>query len=356
MLFVDIEKKMDDFVLKVCFETEDEVLSILGNSGSGKSMTLKCIAGIEKPDKGKIVLNDRILFDSEKNINLSPQKRRVGYLFQEYALFPNMSVGENIEAALRYLPVDERKAEATKKLREFKIEHIKNKRPSELSGGEQQRVALARIMANNPDVLLLDEPFSSLDNYLKWQLLIEMKSTLEKFKKDVIFVSHNIEEVIGLSNKVCVLNDGKSESVTDTEDTARNLRTVNAAKLFGCKNFSRVEFAEGVAVCPDWNTQFNMLIADEHFSKMIEKDTGRPLFAGVFPKDIKLCSNDTEGEGLISCTVLQVVKTEAIENVILHICNTDNYLCALLPKDKVFSVNEPVKAYISKEKLLFLED
>ena len=235
MLFVDIEKCIGNFTLKVCFETEDDVLSLLGPSGSGKSMTLKCIAGIEKPDKGKIILNDRVLFDSEKGINLPPQKRKVGYLFQQYALFPNMTVKQNIEVALHYLPKNERAEAINVKLEEFHLKELEDKKPQELSGGEQQRVALARIMANNPEVLLLDEPFSALDSNLKWQLLDDMKKTLSEFNKDVVFVTHNIEEVIALSNDICNLNNGKSEPAMKVDDVIKEQKPVEIQTVSGKK-------------------------------------------------------------------------------------------------------------------------
>ena len=348
MLFVDIEKHIGDFTLKVSFETEDTVLSLLGTSGSGKSMTLKCIAGIEKPDSGKIILNDRILFDSEKGIDLPPQKRKVGYLFQEYALFPNMSVIENIEVALQHLPKTDRINTALGIIRDYKLDQIKDKKPCEISGGEQQRVALARMMANNPDVLLLDEPFSSLDSYLKWQLMVDMKSTLDEFKKDVIFVTHSIDEVIGLSNKICVLDDGTSGSVMNTESAMKAPRTVGTAKLFGCRNFSRLEMTEGMAYCPDWNVTYGL--------GQITPPSGTEIFVGAFSQDVILKPQDADGENLISCTVSQVVQTKDLETVILRINNTENYLCAALPSGEVFSINEPVKAYIPKEKLLLLEE
>ena len=235
MLFVDIEKCIGNFTLKVCFETEDDVLSLLGPSGSGKSMTLKCIAGIEKPDKGKIILNDRVLFDSEKGINLPPQKRKVGYLFQQYALFPNMTVKQNIEVALHYLPKNERAEAINVKLEEFHLKELEDKKPQELSGGEQQRVALARIIANNPEVLLLDEPFSALDSNLRWQLLDDMKKTLSEFNKDVVFVTHNIEEVIALSNDICNLNNGKSEPAMKVDDVIKEQKPVEIQTVSGKK-------------------------------------------------------------------------------------------------------------------------
>ena len=179
-LYVDIEKKCGDFLLKVKFTAQKEVLGLLGASGCGKSMTLKCIAGIERPDAGRILLNGRTLFDSAAGIDLPPQQRRVGYLFQNYALFPNMTVAENIlfgavgnEAA--------KKAKMQDSLERFNLKGLEKAYPSELSGGQQQRVAFARVLSSAAELLLLDEPFSALDSFLKWQMeldrMIAMRST-----------------------------------------------------------------------------------------------------------------------------------------------------------------------------------
>ena len=198
MLEVQIYKKLAEFDLDVSFQVNDNILGLMGASGSGKSMTLKCIAGIETPDQGRIVLNDRVLFDSEKKINAPIQKRNVGYMFQSYALFPNMNVYENISVGLRARKVKDVDIVAQKVMKQFQISELASRYSKQLSGGQRQRVALARLMAYEPDVLLLDEPFSALDEDLKDDLLRELKSELQ-ISKPVIFVSHNKEEV----NELC---------------------------------------------------------------------------------------------------------------------------------------------------------
>ena len=201
MLEVQIYKKLAEFDLDVSFQVNDNILGLMGASGSGKSMTLKCIAGIETPDQGRIVLNDRVLFDSEKKINVPIQKRNVGYMFQSYALFPNMNVYENISVGLRARKVKDVDIVVQKVMQQFRIFELASRYPKQLSGGQRQRVALARLMAYEPDVLLLDEPFSALDEDLKKDLLQELKSELQ-ISKPVIFVSHDKEEV----NYLCDLN------------------------------------------------------------------------------------------------------------------------------------------------------
>ena len=155
-------------------------------------MTLKCIAGIEKPDRGTITLDGRVLFDSEKHINLTPQQRRVGYPFQQYALVPNMTAAQNILCGIRTGSRAEKKEKLAALLRTFRLEGLEKKLPAQLSGGQQQRVALARILASEPQAILLDEPFSALDSYLKWELELELGELLGAFDGPILWVSHEL--------------------------------------------------------------------------------------------------------------------------------------------------------------------
>ena len=253
MLLVDIKKKLGDFRLDVSFQTEGETLALLGASGCGKSMTLKCIAGIERPDKGRIELNGRVLFDSEKHIDLPPQKRRMGYLFQQYALFPHMTAAQNIAAGAHHQPAEQRRETVGRIVKAFHLEGLEGHYPAQLSGGEQQRLALGRILAGQPEVLLLDEPFAALDSYLKWQLELELMDTLAGFGGDVVFVSHNRDEVCRLCRSVCVLTDGRSEPVEPVRQLMTAPGTVSAALLSGCKNYSRAKrLDEHTVSCPEW--------------------------------------------------------------------------------------------------------
>ena len=155
-------------------------------------MTLKCIAGIEKPDRGTITLDGRVLFDSEKHINLTPQQRRVGYPFQQHALFPNMTAAQNILCGIRTGSRAEKKEKLAALLRTFRLEGLEKKPPAQLSGGQQRRVALARILASEPQAILLDEPFSALDSYLKWELELELGELLGAFDGPILWVSHEL--------------------------------------------------------------------------------------------------------------------------------------------------------------------
>lgn len=232
-LSVNIEKDFYDFHLKVEFEVGNEVLAILGASGCGKSMTLKCIAGIETPDKGKIILDGVTLFDSDNHINLPPQKRKVGYLFQQYALFPNMTVEQNIACGVRE---KDRKSEVTREMiRMMNLAGMEKKKPHQLSGGQQQRVALARILANEPEVILLDEPFSALDAHLKDQLQSEVQEILREFGKTALLVSHDKEEVFRLAERVIIMNDGQVEKIEITQNVLTKSQMKRNERLTGYK-------------------------------------------------------------------------------------------------------------------------
>lgn len=244
-LFLDIEKKLGVFQLKVKFEAADETMALLGASGCGKSMTLKCIAGIEKPDKGKIIVDGVTLFDSEKKINLTPQERRMGLMFQNYALFPNMTVFQNIKAgASRERDPKKRKEAVYAIMERFAIAPLCDHYPSQLSGGQQQRVALARILVSNPRVLLLDEPFSALDSHLRFRLEQEVRQVIRTFGKTVLLVSHDRDEVFRMSDKIAVMNDGVVETLGTKQEVFANPQTKNGAILTGCKNISRIKMLD----------------------------------------------------------------------------------------------------------------
>ncbi len=219
ILSVHIRKKLASFSLQADFEVSHGTLALLGPSGCGKSMTLKCIAGIETPDEGFISLDQetgsRVLLDTSKKICLPPQKRRVGYMFQNYALFPNMTVRKNVLTGMGRHP-DPGLADPF--LEQFRIADLADRLPGELSEGQKQRTAMARIIAQNPDVILLDEPFSALDTELKWQLEDEMLQVLETFQRPAIFVSHDIGEVFRMSHEVCTMKEGKTLGKRSVEE------------------------------------------------------------------------------------------------------------------------------------------
>lgn len=206
-IHVEIEKSFKGFSLKTAFDSKSSATGILGASGSGKSMTLRCISGIEKPDKGKIIINGRTVFDSEKKINLKPQERRIGYLFQNYALFPTMTVKDNIKCGFRGEKgiQDAKVADFVKR---YHLDGLENRYPSQLSGGQQQRVALARALVTRPSILLLDEPLSNLDAKLRVEMQVEIKRIQKELGITTIIVTHDHEEAVSLADRVIVMNAG----------------------------------------------------------------------------------------------------------------------------------------------------
>ncbi len=251
-LYVDIEKQLGRFHLRAKLTAGCETLALLGTSGCGKSMTLKCIAGIERPDRGKIILDGVTLFDSEKHIDLPPQKRRVGYLFQQYALFPNMSAEKNVLCALHALPRAERGKVCAELFRRFRLEGLEKKLPSQLSGGQQQRVALARILAARPKAILLDEPFSALDAFLKWKLEAELTDLLSDFKGPVLWVSHDLGECRRNCTRVCAMDAGKTGRLMALEELLAHPDSVSEARLAGYQNFFPASAAANGLELPQW--------------------------------------------------------------------------------------------------------
>ncbi|MFW2488871.1 sulfate/molybdate ABC transporter ATP-binding protein [Clostridium chromiireducens] len=240
-MYIDIENHLSSFNLKVNFEHHDGVLGFLGASGSGKSMSLKCISGLVTPSKGKIVINDKTFFDSEKKINLSPQKRKVGYLFQNYALFPNMNIIDNIEIGVSNLSEQVKKTLSKQYIERLGLVGLEKHYPWQLSGGQQQRVALARALITSPDILLLDEPFSALDQHLRNNLEKELMSILKDYNGNVIFVTHDIAEAYRVCDNIIVYENGVSLENREKKALFKRPKTLAEATLTGCKNISKAK-------------------------------------------------------------------------------------------------------------------
>lgn len=233
---IAVKRRFKGFCLDCNIKGEASRLGVLGVSGSGKSLTLKSIAGIERPDSGFISLGDNILYDSAKGISLSPQERSCGYIFQNYALFPNMTVRQNIACGLKGEKAEKQRL-VDEILERFEIKDIAERYPARLSGGEQQRVALARVIVREPAAILLDEPFSALDVILRRQLMSNIEEYLKDYSGIIIMVSHNSKEIYELCDQVAVIDEGKCiryGTVQDVFDDPQNERT---ALLVGRENW-----------------------------------------------------------------------------------------------------------------------
>lgn len=237
---VKVKKKYEDFSLDVSLETASKRIGILGASGSGKSLTLKMIAGLVRPDEGRILMEGRVLFDSAAGIDVRTGKRKVGYLFQDYALFPNMSVRGNIEAGLR--GAGKKHVRRTEELlKKSGLWDVRDHMPHELSGGQKQRTALVRMLATDPGLLLLDEPFSAMDAHLREGLRLELIRTLNMYDKRVILVSHDRDEVYQMCDYLVLLDKGRVMAQGSTDELFMHPSSVASARLTGCKNISRIE-------------------------------------------------------------------------------------------------------------------
>ena len=302
-LKVDIKKKLQDFELNLKFETGKKPLALLGSSGSGKSMTLKCIAGLEKPDDGSIYMNDNILFDSDKKINLASGKRKVGFIFQNYALFPHMTVYENIDFGLGKMSREEKEEIILKELKKVHMHKFVDRYPFQLSGGQQQRVAIARALSIKPDILLFDEPFSALDDHTRGIVVREMGETLSDFCGAVIVVTHNMDEAYRLCGDIVVVNGGKKEREGDRESIFRNPGTFQTARLTGCKNIEKAELLdENNVFVEKWNLMlkintkkyFSYLGMRAHYIKIAERSK---------IENCILCSMEYMSQGAFNATV-----------------------------------------------------
>ncbi|MCR5339246.1 MAG: ATP-binding cassette domain-containing protein [Lachnospiraceae bacterium] len=252
-LEVDIEKKLGSFCLQSCFSVEEETFALLGASGCGKSMTLRCIAGIEKPDRGRIVLGDTVFFDSEKKINLPARQRRVGYLFQDYALFPNMTAARNVYCAAKD------RAYADELISRFCMEDVADQYPSELSGGQSQRTALARMLVTKPQILLFDEPFSALDNFMRTRMEHVILDLLATFQGPSIFVTHDRNEAYRMAARIGVMQDGRIAEQKEKREFFDHPQTVAGARLTGCKNISRAfRLENGSFHATDWGLKIRI--------------------------------------------------------------------------------------------------
>lgn len=249
---ISITKKFKDFTLQTSFRSDATVTGILGASGCGKSMTLRCIAGIERPDSGHIIINGKTLFDSQKHICLKPQQRRTGYLFQNYALFNKMSVERNIMAGARGSRT-EKKEKAAELIHMFELDGLEKRFPHQLSGGQQQRTALARMLAADPEIILLDEAFSALDSQLRERLQYEFIKVLECSAIPAIIVSHDRDEIYKLTEDTVIMDNGRVCRCGNTKDVFLSPGDSVSARLTGCRNISpcRIE-GKHLLFAEDW--------------------------------------------------------------------------------------------------------
>jgi molybdate transport system ATP-binding protein/molybdate transport system permease protein len=254
-----LEKAYAGFRLRVAFDAKGGALGLLGASGSGKSLTLRSIAGLEIPDTGRIVLNQRVLFDSDTRVSLLPAERRIGLLFQDYALFPHLTARENIAFGLDRLEPDERGKRIARWAQVLQIEPLLDRYPGALSGGQKQRVALARALVTEPEALLLDEPFSALDPHLRRHLEEQLKAILRHFGGVTIFVTHDRDEAYRFCQDLVVLSAGEVAAAGPKRGVFARPESLAVARLTGCKNFASVRAATQDSIqAVDWDCRLRV--------------------------------------------------------------------------------------------------
>ena len=335
-LHIDITKNLSSFNLDVSMESKAGIIGFLGASGSGKSMTLKCIAGLEKPSKGKIVINDKVLFNSEEKINVKTRDRKVGFLFQNYALFPHMTIKDNIEIGLDKISKEEKSKLSANYIKKFGLEGLESRYPWQLSGGQQQRVALARALITSPDILLLDEPFSALDNHLRASMERELVEILKDYEGTVVFVTHDIAEAYRVCDKIIVFDGGKAKDIRDKNKLFETPQSLAEAKLTGCKNISKAKkldnnfiFAEG------WNLKL----------KCLEEVKDNINYIAIRSHNIKLCKNEEE-ENVFEVLIENIVEnpfdyTLYIRSIDLNKSDLINF--TISKEEMVFDIKEKIK-------------
>ncbi|MGK7945747.1 MAG: molybdate ABC transporter permease subunit [Microcystaceae cyanobacterium] len=308
-LVLDIEKNLSEFKLNVQFQAAHTPLGLLGASGSGKSLTLRCLMGLETPSQGKIILNGRVLFDSEKNINLPSHQRRIGVVFQNYALFPHLTVAQNIAFGLQEIEKQERQDRINYYLNLVELGELGNRYPSQLSGGQQQRVALARALAIQPEALLFDEPLSALDTYLRFRIEQLLLNTLKGYEGVTLFVTHKLEEAYRLCDRLIVLNKGKVIADGEKHTIFEHPPNYLTAQITECKNFSRIKMIEPQVIeALDWNCTL----------KVIEPVDSSLTYLG-FRAHHFVFAETADGENTFPCWLVKTSETQHRMTLFLRI-------------------------------------
>ena len=344
---VDIHHALGGFHLRAAFQSDGGVLGLLGASGAGKSLTLRAIAGLESPRQGRIVLNGRVLLDTRQGIRLRPAARRIGMVFQDYALFPHLTVAGNIAFPLAALPPAERARKVAEWARLAAIEPLLDRYPAELSGGQRQRVALARALAMEPDALLLDEPFSALDAHLRWRLEEQLRDLLAGFGGVAVFVTHDRNETYRLSARMVVLVNGSVAASGTREEIFARPGTVEAARLTGCKNIAAFRLVgPGRIQVDEWNCRLHAPAA------MIGM-----THVGIRAHDVRFVEGP--GDHIFPCELVHAIDSPFETTAYLRLAGAAALLEAELPRD-AWAVQrarpQPWHVRLAPDRLLLLSD
>ncbi len=355
-LVIDIKKQLPEFDLQIALHCVDRSIGILGASGTGKSMLLKCIAGMETPSSGRIVINGKVLFDSDQKINLPSRDRHIGFLFQNYALFPHLTVSQNIAFGLpKELTALQIKQKVSEQLHSIELQGFGDRYPHQLSGGQQQRVALARALVSQPDILLLDEPFSALDTHLRSQMERELISVLSNYQGMTLFVTHNIEEAYRICTNLLILDHGHVMRYGEKSDVLENPANLETARLTGCKNFSRIEaIAPDLIEALDWECKLQVNYSNPKLLTHI----------GIRAHHITFLENSVKNDlpNIIPCWLVRTTETPHRMTLYIKLNNPPNHdwdyhLQAEVFKEKWLLLKQyaqPLQVYLDPDQLFLV--
>ena len=277
-----------------------EFVAIVGTSGSGKSTLLHMLGGLDRPTSGTVMVDGQDIFSLKEEALTIFRRRKIGFVFQAYNLVPVLNVYENIVLPIELDGGKVNKDFVQQIVQTLGLDDRLDALPNQLSGGQQQRVALARILCSEPEAILLDEPFSALDSYLKWNLEIELADLLATFNGPILWVSHDRDECYRNCRSVCVMEDGRTGEVTPMDEMIRHPGSVSAARLAGCKNFFAAEARDGKVYLPEWNVALPLAGMENTFTTI-----------GIPDNAVTMSEN-----GAMSCTVCRMI-LGVEENILL---------------------------------------
>lgn len=302
------------FALDISADFPPGITILFGPSGAGKTTLLDCVAGLLAPDTGRISIGDRVLFDRDRRTNIPIRQRKVGYVFQDLALFPHLSVRRNLAYGLCSLPKNRQNERIEKIVQSFRISHLLDRRPSKTSGGERQRVALARALVTDPDVLLLDEPLAALDAPTKSRIIEDLRTWNRDHRIPVLYVTHNREEVFALGERVAVLENGGLEAQGTPHEVMTVPRQETVAQLVG---FENIFDAEVISVRPERGTMLCRIGEGkvEFETPLVNAEVGARLRIGIGAGDILLATARPQGlsaRNIVSGGITSVVQRDVI--------------------------------------------
>jgi len=327
------------FTLDVSFEMGKEIVVLFGPSGSGKTTLFKCISGITQPDSGKITVGSKIYYDKDRKINLPIQKRHLGYVFQNYTLFPHMTVRKNIESGLKNWEKEDREVRVMEMLHLLHIEELEARYPSQISGGQKQRVALARALAPKPGILLLDEPFSALDMEIRTELADKIKNLQKKIGVPLLFITHSLEEAFLLADKILIIKEGKVQQFGTPEEIFYHPANLQVSELIGISNI----FDDAYVEEPDEESKSTVLNSVDMRIKIESSGfkAGDKVSWGIHPENITLfpySGSEDHDENIYSAHVNNIINKGPKKRIILKLVKHNKSLTAEIPTQFVDSL------------------